>query len=1037
MSLEIPEPQPDRLLPEAVEDRLISAFARLAGLMTLAAIVATWLSLLTWSAKDPSFTNATGGAVENFMGYPGAVLSDLLLQSFGVAAVVVLLAPTFWALELAIGQGTRGLRAKLTYYPFAVLVLAGAFSALPIAANWPLHHGFGGILGDAVYRLVAHLLSLVAADSGGSMAGLILFALGFAALTTSIGLEVRDLLAGVKSGVGQRARDLKQSVRLEPMIGAVREAGPKLKSHVDRWRDGAAETPNEPDVVIAETPELNQAGSAQPMPQGPFVGGLADHSPSQSLSPSTAPQRPAPGWGPHIPNHWPTIDALPPPVRPVRSSASAPPVAERSPQSPMRPAAPGPFGFGQAAPAMAVQPFQPMPPSPAVRGPAHRPHPALGSQPIAPPPVPPGVVKPPMPPLEQSAARPAPSEADRHADMPRMFRKAHQAKAELMAQSEDEVHRGEDFDAFTDEASLAMARRFAPATVAASPAGPPVANAMPTTSAPRQAARADTRPAAPQPSRAASPSAKKKLPPLMRGMTFNARQGYQRPSLNLLTSGPVRSGAAGQMAEAGLQANARLLEEVLKDFGVKGNVRGIQPGPVVTLYEFEPARGIKTSRVIGLSDDIARSMSALSARVAVIAGRNLIGIELPNAHRQTVFLRDMIESDAFRKAEGALPIVLGQGIGGEPVVSDLARMPHLLVAGTTGSGKSVGVNAMILSLIYRFGPEQCRLLMIDPKMLELSVYNDIPHLLAPVVTDPMKAVGALNWVVAEMEERYKKMAQLSVRNIDVFNNRVRNAKKRGEMIARTVQTGFDEATGQAVFEQEQLEAEQLPYIVVVIDEFADLMMVAGKEVEGAVQRLAQMARAAGIHLIMSTQRPSVDVITGTIKANFPTRVSFKVASKIDSRTILNEQGAEQLLGRGDMMFAAGGGAAKRVHGPFVADDEVEAIADALRAMGRPDYVELPVLDEAVSSTEGASDGHATELYDDAVALVARERRASTSYLQRRMSIGYNRAADLIDRMEDEGLVSAPDARGKRVVLIGGDQEDANGEGGPSRDEAAA
>jgi S-DNA-T family DNA segregation ATPase FtsK/SpoIIIE len=438
---------------------------------------------------------------------------------------------------------------------------------------------------------------------------------------------------------------------------------------------------------------------------------------------------------------------------------------------------------------------------------------------------------------------------------------------------------------------------------------------------------------------------------------------------------------------------------------------------VVTLYELEPARGTKTSRVIALSDDIARSMSAASARVAVVPGRNVIGIELPNIRREIVALRELLESEAWRDAGAHLPIVLGKSIAGDPIIADLARMPHLLIAGTTGSGKSVGVNSMILSLLYKHSPEQCRLLMIDPKMLELSVYNGIPHLLTPVVTDPHKAATALKWLVAEMDERYKRMSKLSVRNIELFNNRVRNARKRGERLARTVQTGFDEDTGQAIYEKEGLDLDTMPYIVVVVDEFADLMMVAGKEVEAAVQRLAQMARAAGIHIIMATQRPSVDVITGTIKANFPTRISFKVASKVDSRTILNEQGAEQLLGQGDMLYSSGAGKIIRVHGTFVSDEEVEQVATHLRAQGEPDYV-AAVMREPDTDDRGAGSGHdaSDDLYERACAIVLRDRKASVSYLQRRLSIGYNRAADLIERMEEEGLISPANSVGKREIL---------------------
>jgi DNA segregation ATPase FtsK/SpoIIIE, S-DNA-T family len=494
---------------------------------------------------------------------------------------------------------------------------------------------------------------------------------------------------------------------------------------------------------------------------------------------------------------------------------------------------------------------------------------------------------------------------------------------------------------------------------------------------------------------------------------------YRLPSLDLLS--PAKSGPVARLDESALSENARLLESVLQEFGVKGQIVKVRPGPVVTLYELEPAPGIKSSRVIGLADDIARSMSALSVRVAVIPGRNVIGIELPNASRETVYLRELLGAEAYDRSGGRLPLILGKDIGGAPVVVDLARMPHLLVAGTTGSGKSVAINTMILSLLFRLSPEHCRFIMVDPKMLELSVYDGIPHLLAPVVTDPKKAVVALKWAVREMENRYRSMSKLGVRNIDGYNARVEEAKAKGELITRRVQTGFDADTGKPVFEDETLDLVPLPYIVVVVDEMADLMLVAGKDIEWAIQRLAQMARAAGIHLIMATQRPSVDVITGTIKANFPTRISFQVTSKIDSRTILGEQGAEQLLGQGDMLYMAGGGRITRVHGPFVSDGEVEDVVRFLKAQGQPDYVEAVTEDpeeEAAFSAmageegEGSGDG----LYDQAVALVIRERKCSTSFVQRHLQIGYNRAARIVERMEQEGLVSTANHVGKREVL---------------------
>jgi S-DNA-T family DNA segregation ATPase FtsK/SpoIIIE len=493
---------------------------------------------------------------------------------------------------------------------------------------------------------------------------------------------------------------------------------------------------------------------------------------------------------------------------------------------------------------------------------------------------------------------------------------------------------------------------------------------------------------------------------------------FHLPELGMLAKPKPRASAVD---EGGLRQNARLLESVLAEFGVKGTVDQIRPGPVVTLYELAPAPGVKSARVVALADDIARSMSVSACRVSVVQGRNAIGIELPNQRRETVYLRDLLSSAEYEKSQHVLPMALGETIGGEPYVADLARMPHLLIAGTTGSGKSVGVNAMILSILYRLSPDQCRFIMIDPKMLELSVYDGIPHLLAPVVTDPKKAIVALKWTVREMEDRYRRMSKIGVRNVAGYNEKAKEAMAKGEHFVRTVQTGFDEA-GRAIYEEEKLRPEPMPYLVVVIDEVADLMMVAGKDIEGAVQRLAQMARAAGIHLIMATQRPSVDVITGTIKANFPTRISFQVTSKIDARTIMQEQGAEQLLGQGDMLYMAGGGRITRLHGPFVSDAEVDDVAKFLRAQGEPKYLEeVTAAPEEDDGGEGGLDGEGASgnaLYDQAVAVVTRDRKASTSYIQRRLQIGYNRAASLMEQMEREGVVGPANHAGKRDILVG-------------------
>jgi len=550
--------------------------------------------------------------------------------------------------------------------------------------------------------------------------------------------------------------------------------------------------------------------------------------------------------------------------------------------------------------------------------------------------------------------------------------------------------------------------------------------------APRRTEIADERPTAAAPPRpkpavavaeparpvAASGRAKSGKPSAQPSLALG--DSYQLPTLDLLARAPEKS--KQPIDRAGLERNARLLETVLEDFNVRGDIVEVRPGPVVTMYELEPASGIKASRVIALADDIARNMSALSARVATIPGRSVIGIELPNSKRETVSLSELIGSQSFEDQNMALPLILGKNISGDPVIADLAPMPHLLVAGTTGSGKSVGLNCMILSLLYRYGPDQCKMIMIDPKMLELSIYDDIPHLLAPVVTEPGKAIRALKWAVEQMEERYRMMANLGVRALPSFNAKVREAKAKGSKLGRRVQTGYDAETGQPLYETEQLEYEVLPQIVVVVDELADLMMTAGKEVEFLIQRLAQKARAAGIHLIMATQRPSVDVITGVIKANLPTRISFQVTSKIDSRTILGEQGAEQLLGKGDMLYMPGGKQIIRVHGPFVSDEEVRAVAEHWRRQGAPEYIQA-VTEEPedggylFDGQPTGEDDAETQLYRKAIQIVAESQKASTSYLQRQLRVGYNSAARLIERMEKEGLVGQPDHVGRREVLI--------------------
>jgi S-DNA-T family DNA segregation ATPase FtsK/SpoIIIE len=885
-------------LPPALEARLIGTLGRGCGLLLLVTLAAVWASMVTWSLTDPSLTHATGGPVRNALGAPGAIIADLMIQTLGLSAAVALLPLMIWGIELVFAEQISGLRTKVTYYPLAVLGMAGAVSALPLAASWPIQRGYGGILGDVIFDVTASVLRFVNSESAAIAAVILLGGLGLSALVRALGLNNEGLLR-----LGTRRS--RQSPATQP-------AQTSWNTHAS-WNITAHAHEIMPRLDSARGGLMSALGS---------LGAL----------------RP---WTLRTPE--------------IHGAHAAEPVL------------PGTGGFARQR---APEPF-----------------------------------------------RPAYADQDSHNDF-------YDDGADAFAHNDDATDLS---DPALEISSRAIAERFAPAN----------ARPIPRDTIPREPQPADqdlpriVRNAAvrdPAPSSPPKPqeSARRAKSGLLRAVT--PRRGeplFKRPAPAMLKRSPP-SKAGSEFSQTVLRGTARLLEDVLADFGVKGEVRDIKPGPVVTLYELEPARGTKATRIMALADDIARSMSATSCRVAVIPGRNVIGIELPNSRREMVGLRELVESPAFASADGILPLTLGRSIGGEPVIADLARMPHLLVAGTTGSGKSVGVNAMILSILFRHTPEQCRFLMIDPKMLELSIYDGIPHLLTPVVTDPQKAVGALNWVVAEMEERYKRMAKLSVRNIEAFNGRVKSASERGEQLGRTVQTGFDPATGQPIYEREDMDLAPMAYIVVVVDEFADLMITAGKDIETAVQRLAQKARAAGIHLIMATQRPSVDIITGTIKANFPTRISFKVASKIDSRTILNEQGAEQLLGQGDMLYTSGAGQMLRVHGPFVSDEEVEAVAAYLRTQGAPRYIEsIADAQEAASGAEprgtsGGDDGN-DSLYDRAVAVVLRDRKASTSYVQRRLSIGYNRAADLIERMEQEGLISAPNHTGRREILAGDSQ----------------
>jgi S-DNA-T family DNA segregation ATPase FtsK/SpoIIIE len=793
-------------MPDDVVAMLRRRLAELIGLAVIVLATALVVALATWSVQDPSFNHATDARVQNWLGFPGAIVADFLMQLFGIASIAAIMPGAVWGWQLVTHRPLQRLRYRTVAWTLGVAFASGLAATMPMTPHWPLPAGLGGVLGDALIRFPSFLFGGVLPSEASIVLGSIFGAVALMALARACG------------------------------------------------------------IGVPEAPEVDEEDEQE-------EGGQPRRS-------------------------WVSLGAIFHGILALKARFS-----------------------GHGAPLLAI--------------------------------------------LREMFGR----DED---EMPARPRREPTLDGAPAAVADEEEYDEEEIEDEEEE--------------------------------PRERAAPRRKPA-------------------------RARRGrWEFPALELLGAAE-RPAKTPQVSQAALDDNARRLEGVLKDFGVQGEIVNVRPGPVVTLYELEPAPGIKSSRVIGLADDIARSMSAVSARVAVVPGRNAIGIELPNVRREKVVLRELLSQPAFDRSDARLPLCLGKTIGGESVIVDLARMPHLLIAGTTGSGKSVAINTMILSLLYHHRPEECRLILIDPKMLELSVYDGIPHLLSPVVTDPRKAIIALKWVVREMEERYKRMSKLGVRNIEGFNARVAEAREKGEVINRTVQTGFDKETGEAIYEKQEMDLEALPFIVVVVDEMADLMMVAGKDIEGAIQRLAQMARAAGIHLIMATQRPSVDVITGTIKANFPTRVSFQVTSKIDSRTILNEQGAEQLLGQGDMLYMAGGGRISRVHGPFVSDREVERVVGHLKDQGAPEYLEA-VTAEPEEGEEGSAvfdkgafgEGEGGDLYQKAVAIVVRDRKASTSYVQRRLQIGYNRAASIIERMEKEGVVSAANHAGKREILVEGRDE---------------
>ncbi|MFT0891505.1 DNA translocase FtsK 4TM domain-containing protein [Pseudochelatococcus sp. G4_1912] len=1005
---------------------MLNRAVELAGLALLAVVGAAVVALMTWSVTDPSFTHATDQHVANMLGLPGAIFADLAMQIFGLGSIALLVPCAIWAFRLIARKPLPRMGLRLGLWILGTAAAAAVASAMPETARWPLPSGLGGVVGDAL------LFGGTGLFGEGSVSGFIIgigyAAVGILALSAASGF---GLAAQPQASLEDEYYDLpvdEDDSRDEPgwgivSLGAavhglmtVKAAASRRFRKPDIAYGNVGRGGHEP-VFGDEYADEYAVGAAPsgPAPSGYYPNGVAVPARAQAdiYADNAVP--------PEVAAFAPSRERVSRVQLPRGPIPAAVPLAQECDDAPYEGNAPD-----DAVPAWR-KPFQ-LPPNVrftrstdrelAARHRGNTDEAALDF-------VPADDLS-----FDAYGAEEAAATVEDDAWLNEMPLSAAHDFATL--DSGDAPYFGEDSEIGEAIEDMELSQplhappAFNPRTMRAPTLSPsnddmPRSRVSPRVAPPAPVARA---PAPPQPARPVTQAVNTRRVPA----TNASSSGYEMPPLSILA---LPSGPKDTISEDALEQNAALLESTLEDFGVRGDIIQVRPGPVVTLYELEPAPGTKSSRVISLADDIARSMSAISARVAVVPGRNAIGIELPNAKRETVYLRESLASEEFQRSKFKLALCLGKTIGGEPVIADLARMPHLLVAGTTGSGKSVAINTMIMSLLYRLKPEECRLIMVDPKMLELSIYDGIPHLLTPVVTDPKKAVVALKWAVREMEERYKKMSKLSVRNIDGFNTRVRDAKLRGEIITRTVQTGFDRDTGEAIYEDEVMDLEPLPYIVVLVDEMADLMMVAGKEIEGTIQRLAQMARAAGIHVILATQRPSVDVITGTIKANFPTRISFQVTSKIDSRTILGEQGAEQLLGQGDMLYMAGGGRVMRVHGPFVSDDEVEKIVAHLKTQGRPQYLEAVTADEeaapegdggAVFDNTSNGSGGSNDLYDQAIAIVLRDRKASTSYIQRRLQIGYNRAASIMERMELEGIVGAANHAGKREILLGGEDQ---------------
>ncbi|MCX7565652.1 DNA translocase FtsK 4TM domain-containing protein [Sulfitobacter sp. F26169L] len=998
------EPLLDSNMTEALEKR----GKELLGVVLIVLGVMAALMIGSYTPDDPNWMLATEAPAQNMLGRMGASLAAPLFMIVGWGAWGLAIVLLVWGGRFALHRGQERAMGRLIFAPIAMALGAIYAATLTPDAQWLETHSFGlgGLFGDTVMGLILTILpigSTFAVKLMSLLMGLGILALGAFVLgctydelsrfgrfllvgTIMAYATLMNLLGRGASGAVGAAQGLqaKQAERREQRRAEAAEAAAYVAEQARAEAQVAPAAARAPRIIAsraapAPAPETVQDYAPEPEQTAEAKAGLLARMPGLIKRPDVMPE-------PELVDQYqdvvledaPDADRIKTKISDVIKnrvrSANAIHVPATAPLTRGRGRGPDPLLLNTTRaepPLTAKAKSQSLPPEPPLSAPAR----AIPTAPPAP-----------------EFAQPAPMES---------------------------------YDALTEPYAPDEVNIFVEPEV--------VEEALPEPPAPKPVAAAAPQIPVAEPKRVVMPMMRKPVPQSKQAqaeaqpvLSFeDSHPGFELPPLSLLES--ADDVPRLHLSDEALEENARMLETVLDDYGVKGEIVAVRPGPVVTMYELEPAPGLKASRVIGLADDIARSMAALSARVSTVPGRSVIGIELPNENREKVVLREILSSRDFGDGNQNLPLALGKDIGGEPVVANLAKMPHLLIAGTTGSGKSVAINTMILSLLYKLSPEECRMIMIDPKMLELSVYDGIPHLLSPVVTDPKKALVALKWTVGEMEDRYRKMSKMGVRNIEGYNGRVREALEKGEMFSRTVQTGFDDDTGEPIFETEENTPEKLPYIVVIVDEMADLMMVAGKEIEACIQRLAQMARASGIHLIMATQRPSVDVITGTIKANFPTRISFQVTSKIDSRTILGEMGAEQLLGMGDMLYMAGGSKIVRCHGPFVSDEEVEEIVNHLKQFGEPDYVSGVVegppegkeadIDTVLGLNTGGNTDGEDALYDTAVAIVTKDRKCSTSYIQRKLAIGYNKAARLVEQMEDEGLVSPANHVGKREILV--------------------